>query len=98
MSYDYDAERDRLIAEHKRSDRKFRAVVAAVVVAVALGVWWLIANVTDEHGDACRAAGGVVKSNTKSATGINPSNGQPVITTITINACINKEGNVTDVW
>jgi hypothetical protein len=62
------------------------------------GIVWLAFNVTDERGDACRAAGGIVKSSTKSATGINPSDGKPVITTITINACVNKEGNVTDVW
>lgn len=95
MSHDYAAE---MRAQLAREDRRFRAIVVAVVIAIGLGVWWLAANTTDERGDHCRAAGGTVKTSSKSITGINPSNGQPVVSSITISACINKEGNVTDVW
>jgi predicted metal-binding membrane protein len=86
----------RLKRENRRSRTVITAVVAVAIAAVAVLIW-LAVNATDEHADACRATGGIVKSSSKSTTSFD-TKGKPVFGSTTINVCINKEGNVTDVW
>lgn len=52
---------------------------------------------TDEKADACRAAGGTVNSSSKAAGGLS-AKGKYVTTIVTINTCLDKKGNVTNVW
>lgn len=72
-------------------------VIGALMLILVPIIWWVVVASNAEYQqfqDECGAMGGTVVEDTSSGTGINPSNGQPVVTTSTTYFCLSEDGRI----
>lgn len=74
------------------------SVAALVALLTSIVILFVAAfAAADSFEDACKAAGGHVVTKSGIGTGINPANGQPVITTTNTDFCVSADGRILEV-
>lgn len=72
------------------------AVLVVMVAFIAFGIV-IATRQSAAYDQWCQSIGGHVVTSTQTGTGINPANGQPVVTTSTTTYCLTSDGRILDV-